>query len=102
MVYSYIQHRELCVNLYLCTVIYSRGNCVYSCIGVLLYTAVGIVSTAEMVYYYIQHRNCVQLYWCTLIYSTDKIVYSCVGLQLYTAQAIVCTAVLVYSFLHQR
>jgi len=37
--YCYIQHRELCVKLYWCTVVYSEGNCVYNCIGVLLYEA---------------------------------------------------------------
>jgi len=62
LVYRYVQHRELCVQLYWCTVIHSTGNGVYSCTGLLLYTAQGIVCTAVLVYCYIQHRElCVQL-----------------------------------------
>ena len=85
---SYITgNREFCVLQYWCTVIYSRRNCVYSCTGVLLYTAQGIVCTAVLVYCYIQHRYCV---------------YNCTGLLLYTAQGIVCTAVLLYCYIQQR
>ena len=55
--YSYIQHRELCVQVYRCNVSCSRGNCVYSCI----------------VYCYIQHRElCVQLYRPNVVYSTGN------------------------------
>ena len=95
--YCYIQHSELCVQLYWFTVIYSTGNCVYSCIGVmlytaqaigncvyscngvLLYTAQGIVCTAVLFYCYIQHRElCVKLYRFTVICSTGNSVYSCI------------------------
>ena len=75
----------------------------YSCTGVLLYTAQGIVCIAVQVYCYIQHRElCVQLYWCTVIYSTGNCVYSCTGVPLSTAQAIgncvySCTGVLLHT-----
>jgi hypothetical protein len=76
---------------------------VYSCTGVLLYTAEVIVCTAVLVYCYTQHSKlCVQLYWFTVIYNTWNCVHNCTGVLLYTAQEIVFTAVLVYSYIQQR
>jgi len=87
--YCYIEHREICLQLYRCTVICSTGiccvqlycftlicstgNCLTSCTVVMLYTALAI-------------RNCV---------------YSCTGVPLFTAQGILCTAVLVYCYIQQ-
>ena len=117
LLYCYIQHRELCVQLYWCTVIYSTGNCeyscnelsykekgiVYSCTGLLLNAAEEIVCTAVLVYCYIQQRLlCLQPYSCTVIYSTVNFVYSCTGLRLYTTHGIMCTAVLVYCYIQHR
>jgi len=86
LVYCYIQHRELCVQLYWCTVIYSTENCVYSCTGVLLYTVQGIVN------------SCISLLLCT----AQVCVYRCTDILLYAAQGIVCTAVLVYCYIQHK
>jgi len=87
LVYCYIRHREFCVHLCWCTVLYIEGNCGYSRAGVLLYAAQGILCTAVLVYCYIQYRElCVQQYWCTVIYRTGNCVYRFTDVVLYTAQ----------------
>ena len=61
----------------------------YSCNGLLLYSAEVFLCTAVLVYCFIMYRElCVQLYWLTVIYNTKKCVCSCTGVLLYTAHTI--------------